>query len=172
MAVEGPDRESGPGSMRGQHRARGGGRDKDRSPANGRFQRALADGSWRRGASNPVVVPTVVELAPRFLEWSEGHNKPSTVYAMRYVLKKHLIPALGSVRLDRLTLADIESYKARKHRAPPRPAPPGPGVRSELPHRSDDVGDVRARGLELGAERIVEGERGIAARQDPKGPHR
>ena len=59
-----------------------------------RIRKALADGTWRRGTGDPVLVPTVDEFTPRFMDWSEVHNKPSSLYAKRYILKDHLLPGL------------------------------------------------------------------------------
>jgi integrase len=59
-------------------------------------------------------VPTLEEFKERFLEFSEVNNKPSTVYAKRWVLKDHLVPAFGRTRLDGIGPADVERYKARK----------------------------------------------------------
>jgi hypothetical protein len=44
------------------------------------IRRALADGTYRRGAASSAEVPTVAEFATRFMEWSEVHNKPSSIY--------------------------------------------------------------------------------------------
>jgi integrase len=59
----------------------------------------------------------VTEFAKRFLEWSEVHNKPSSVYAKRGILKDHLLPAFGEMRIGEVDLAAVESYKAAKLRA-------------------------------------------------------
>ncbi|MGO8967953.1 MAG: tyrosine-type recombinase/integrase [Myxococcaceae bacterium] len=57
---------------------------------------------------------TVAEFAPRFLEWSRLHNKPSTVAAKEVALRVHLLPGLGGVNLDAAELrAEVESYKQR-----------------------------------------------------------
>jgi len=48
--------------------------------------------------------PTVADVAPRFLEWSEQHNKPSSVAAKDVALRVHLLPALGHLRLDAVEL--------------------------------------------------------------------
>jgi integrase len=59
-------------------------------------------------------VPTLEAFQARFLDYSEVNNKPSTVYAKRWVLREHLVPAFGKRRLDEIGPADIEAYKARK----------------------------------------------------------
>jgi integrase len=59
-------------------------------------------------------VPTLESFQSRFLDYSEVNNKPSTVYAKRWVLRTHLVPAFGKRRLDTIGPADVETYKARK----------------------------------------------------------
>jgi hypothetical protein len=59
-------------------------------------------------------VPTLEAFQARFLDYAEVNNKPSTVYAKRWVLREHLVPAFGKRRLDEIGPADIEAYKARK----------------------------------------------------------
>jgi integrase-like protein len=59
-------------------------------------------------------VPTLDSFQDRFLAYSEVNNKPTTVYAKRWVLREHLVPALGKKRLDEIGPADIEHYKANK----------------------------------------------------------
>jgi integrase len=59
-------------------------------------------------------VPTLESFQTRFLDYSEVNNKPSTVYAKRWVLRTHLVPAFGKPRLDTIGPADVETYKARK----------------------------------------------------------
>jgi len=81
------------------------------------IRKALVDGTYRRGATAAVEVPTVAEFAERFIEWSEVHNKPSSVYAKRCALKEHLLPAFGRIRLNALSPLAIESFKAEKRRA-------------------------------------------------------
>lgn len=61
--------------------------------------------------------PTLEEWAPKFLEWSETNNKPSTVDGKRKALKNHLLPALGARRLDAIGPEQIEAFKARALRA-------------------------------------------------------
>jgi len=59
-------------------------------------------------------VPSLEAFQARFLDYSEVNNKPSTVYAKRWVLREHLVPAFGRRRLDAIGPADVEAYKARK----------------------------------------------------------
>lgn len=61
-------------------------------------------------------VPTLEAFRDRFLDYAVVNNKPSTVYAKRWVLRMHLVPAFGRRRLDAIGPADVEAYKARKLR--------------------------------------------------------
>jgi integrase len=68
-------------------------------------------------APAPVVkkeVPTVAEFEEKFLSYSTTNNKPSTVYAKKWMLRVHLLPFFGSMRLDQIGPAEIEEYKANK----------------------------------------------------------
>jgi integrase len=62
-------------------------------------------------------VPTLAEFAPRFLENHARANrqKPSTVAAKETILRVHLIPILGSKRLDRISNEDVQRVKNRLH---------------------------------------------------------
>lgn len=68
-------------------------------------------------APAPVVkkeVPTVAEFEEKFVTYSKTNNKPSTVYAKEWMLRVHLLPFFGSMRLDQVGPAEIEAYKAQK----------------------------------------------------------
>jgi integrase len=68
-------------------------------------------------APAPVVkkeVPTVAEFKEKFVTYSKTNNKPSTVYAKEWMLRVHLIPFFGSMRLDQIGPAEIEAFKAKK----------------------------------------------------------
>jgi integrase len=59
-------------------------------------------------------VPTLADFEPRFVAFSENNNKPSTVYAKRWLLRCHILPALGKTRLDAIGPPQIEDYKSAK----------------------------------------------------------
>jgi integrase len=60
-------------------------------------------------------VPTVAEFSKRFLEWSEGKNKPSTYIARKKAFANHILPALGELRLDEVTSEKVDALgKAMK----------------------------------------------------------
>ncbi len=67
------------------------------------------------------VVPTLAEFVPRFLSgYAEANRqKPSGIAAKRTILDNHLMPQLGSKRLDEIGNEDIQQLKGRlKDRAP------------------------------------------------------
>lgn len=72
-------------------------------------------------------VPTLSEFEPTFLEHSRAKNKPRTVNSKAQILRDHILPALGSKRLDLITYAVIEDFKHELVRAIDD-APPGKGL--------------------------------------------
>ena len=60
-------------------------------------------------------MPTLAEFAQRFLENHAQANrqKPSTVASKETILRVHLIPILGSKRLDRISNEDVQRIKNR-----------------------------------------------------------
>ncbi|MBE7485945.1 MAG: site-specific integrase [Polyangiaceae bacterium] len=68
-----------------------------------------------RVASESVESPTLREFAERFLgTYAVTNNKPSEVESKRMILRVHLVPELGELRLDRIGPPEIEVYKAKK----------------------------------------------------------
>jgi integrase len=65
-------------------------------------------------ASEPKEVPTVGKFESQFMTFSKTNNKPSTVYAKEWILRTHLIPFFGQMKLDEFGPPDIEAYKAKK----------------------------------------------------------
>jgi integrase len=64
------------------------------------------------------VVPTVAAFAERFIEtYAVPNNKPSEVDSKRKILRLHLVPALGRLRLDEVGAEEIERYKGDQLRA-------------------------------------------------------
>jgi integrase len=56
-------------------------------------------------------VPTLKEFATTFLESSRVANKPSTVESKELVLRQHILPRLGTLRLDEISYEQIEDLK-------------------------------------------------------------
>lgn len=59
--------------------------------------------------------PTLAEFCRPFLDvYALTNNKPSGVEAKRIICNSHLVPALGSRRLDQIGVQEIEAFKAEK----------------------------------------------------------
>jgi integrase len=88
---------------------------------------SLAAGTYSRERKPaPVHVdttaPTIAEFAPTFIEtYARANNKPSEVESKQSILKFHLIPALGKLRLDAIGVETIERYKASRLAIPCEP---------------------------------------------------
>ena len=79
------------------------------------LRKALADGTYRRGdLEGSPAAPTLEKFAEQFIESSEVHNKPSTTDSKKKTLKNHLVPAFGTMRLDQITPAQVEAFKAEQ----------------------------------------------------------
>ena len=64
-------------------------------------------------------IPTVAEFAKRYLkDHAEVHKKPRSVAEDRRNLANHVCPALGHLRIDAVTKADIEKFHRSKRAAP------------------------------------------------------
>lgn len=70
----------------------------------------LLDGK-PRPAQTKSACPTLSEFQTIFLEHSEAKNEYSTVKAKRQILRDHLVPTFGPMRLDAITYAAIEDFK-------------------------------------------------------------
>src|ERR1700680_3913273 len=66
-------------------------------------------------------VPTLEMFAPRFIDGHARANrqKPSGIAATESIMKWHLVPALGTKRLDAITNEQVQKLKlVLAHRAP------------------------------------------------------
>lgn len=55
--------------------------------------------------------PTVQAFSARLIESSEARDKPSSTDSKRQILRSHILPAIGTLRLDEVTFAVIEDLK-------------------------------------------------------------
>lgn len=78
------------------------------------LRQTLLDGTF--GQSRKPA-PTLATFGERWLEHAETNDKQSSARAKRHILKGHLVPELGVLRLDQITAGKIEAYKARKLKA-------------------------------------------------------
>ncbi|MCO5164835.1 MAG: site-specific integrase [Planctomycetes bacterium] len=63
----------------------------------------------------PRVAPTLRSFSERWLTtYVAANNKPSEQYNKRISLNAHLLPVLGRLRLDQITVQRVEAYKAEK----------------------------------------------------------
>ena len=67
----------------------------------------------REGPKAKKEVPTLEQFAPRFLEGYARANrqKPSGIAGKQTILKVHLVPVLGSKKLDAITNEDVQRLK-------------------------------------------------------------
>src|SRR5690242_15629714 len=66
----------------------------------------------------PKEVPTVAEFSETFLEISKLSNKPSSVDTKEMMLRMHIKPRLGHLKLDAVTYAAIEDFKIALGKTP------------------------------------------------------
>ncbi|WNG25593.1 site-specific integrase [Cystobacter fuscus] len=59
-------------------------------------------------------VPTLEQFQERFLDHARTNNKVSTAKTKADILRKHLVPAFGRLKLDQIDTAKIETFKAQK----------------------------------------------------------
>ena len=106
-----------------------------RKPALGTYGQITVDQARRlaqdylasvRGGGDPSqerqvarTAPTVKDLADRFMvEHSEARNKPSTVKGNRCILKVHVLPALGKIRVSEVKRSDVADLIGRLRNKP------------------------------------------------------
>ncbi len=82
--------------------------------AAGKDVRAIFLALRGQGDAERAQVPTFAEYETPFMIYSRIHNKPSTVFAKEWMLRIHLVPFFGEMRLDEIGPAEIETYKAEK----------------------------------------------------------
>lgn len=59
--------------------------------------------------------PLLADFAKEFIDtYATPNNKPSEVESKRMILRVHLIPAFGNLRLDQIGVAELDAYKATK----------------------------------------------------------
>ncbi|MBA3397469.1 MAG: hypothetical protein H0T89_32890 [Deltaproteobacteria bacterium] len=63
-------------------------------------------------------VPTVREFHEVFLEAARIKSKPSSIESKKILLRVHIVPQLGDLRLDEVTYAVIEDFKIALAKTP------------------------------------------------------
>jgi integrase len=75
-------------------------------------RQALVDGTFSQPQKE---VPTLRTFAKEFMAtYARANNKPSERITKDYMLRLHLLPALGDKRLDAINMRDVERFKAAK----------------------------------------------------------
>ena len=75
----------------------------------------LLNGDPAASREETVECPTLESFASEFLaNYVEANNKPSEVAAKRRIIKLHLTPVFGSLRIEQIRLRDIERFKAQQ----------------------------------------------------------
>lgn len=62
----------------------------------------------RELARDRKAMPTVADFSKDFMDWSRARNEASTIAAKEISLRRHIIPALGKLRLDEVTPMEVE----------------------------------------------------------------
>ena len=72
----------------------------------------LQDGTYRSEENAKDEVMTLQQFQASFVTYSQNNNKPSSLNSKKYILRLHLVPFFGSMRLDDIGPEEIERYKA------------------------------------------------------------
>ncbi|MFO7563975.1 MAG: tyrosine-type recombinase/integrase [Enhygromyxa sp.] len=71
----------------------------------------LVSGQWKEDAKK---IPTLAEFAEEFLDYQKTLNKASGVALKQKMLRLHLLPAFGKLRLDQIDERKVDAYKVKK----------------------------------------------------------
>ncbi len=79
----------------------------------------LAEAEWlgtiaRNEPPSPTEMPTLRAIHADYLKHLEMHRSPSLANNRTSTFKAHLLPSFGAMRLDQITVAKIDAYKAEK----------------------------------------------------------
>ncbi len=80
-----------------------------------KYERDLVDEVLRsQGTADRRTMPTFTQFSTRFIdEYARANkHKPSGIASKESVLKLHILPRFGSMRLDEITSADVQRLKA------------------------------------------------------------
>jgi integrase len=80
--------------------------------------RVLNTGELKKPVPTKEAVPTIREFHEVFLDASRIKNKPSSVESKEMILRVHILPRLGDLRLDQVTYAVIEDLKIALAKTP------------------------------------------------------
>ena len=84
----------------------------------GEYERQLKTSMLAPPSVKPKEVPTFAVFAAEFMKtYVIANNKPSEQSAKARMLKQHLVPAFGDMRLDAIRMHPIECFKANEAEA-------------------------------------------------------
>lgn len=73
-------------------------------------RQALLDGTYGKEIQE---VPTLEQFSEQFLNHARTNNKHSTAKSKADIVRKHLVPEFGRTKLDQISAAKIETFKAK-----------------------------------------------------------
>ena len=78
--------------------------------------------NWQEVIRPKKFAPTLAEFEQRFLsEYAEANRqKPSTLEAKKSILKNHLVPTLGKLKLDEIGTAQVQKLKGKLSKRKPK----------------------------------------------------
>jgi integrase len=82
------------------------------------LDRVLKTGEVSQTPPPPKECPKVSDFVPIYLDASRLQNKPASIDAKQSVLRHHIVPTIGHLRLDHVTYAVIEDLKLVLSRKP------------------------------------------------------
>src|ERR1043165_1235498 len=82
------------------------------------LERVLKTGEVSQTPPPPKECPKVSDFVSIYLDASRLQNKPASVDAKEVVLRHHIVPAIGHLRLDQVTYAVVEDLKLALSRKP------------------------------------------------------
>ncbi len=111
------------------------------------IRRALRGG---KEANDRPEVPTLAEFQTTFIEHGKANRqKASTVYAKESILRVHLVPALGTKRLDEITELDVQALKVTLAEHKPKTVNNVLAILSKLLRVAKRLGLIRAVPVEF-----------------------
>ena len=79
------------------------------------IRQALLDGTYGKKPKEVTEQPRLAVFAKEFIDtYAKANNKPSEVQSKQTILKMHLVPEMGTLKLNEIGQRKIETYKARK----------------------------------------------------------
>jgi Phage integrase, N-terminal SAM-like domain len=119
------------------------------------------------GAPEPSQALTVAEVVSAYLDWTKKHRTPTTAREWRYMANAHILPALGKLKVAKLTIARLRMWHENLAEQPGR-LRTRRGEQQRYRQRDDDPDAIRPDGHRQSQSHGPEScpESGVAGRQD------